>query len=726
MSMINLPINDCDPIIKSDTEICPDCKNECRITNNEYNLTSICEFGHESNYTPLEFDQSQFRILKKISCNTCINWAYEDQSFFCLICKCNLCAYCKNHHYHDNIMFNSEYDIIEFNQKKYYCQRHMKLFSFYCFDCEKNLCPQCYPSHIEHKKATYNLDLVKVEKDLKTSNVLFNSFKQIFNDFIKKMISIYNKIEKTYNIYKEKNLNYGKRRTWQNLLNNKAFDINYFIQDFQNIINIAKKEKDDLKLFKSFIKLHNKISYPNSLTLIYGIDQNLVDDNKITKEIEIDILGKQFVKNNKEKFYLKYQNRKMELTGKIIINPHEIKNNVLTIQLCGFTNKITDLSHLLDGSKYFIASPDIHKINTKNVIDISYMFNACISLKCSPDISKLNLQNVKYLNNIFSNCTSLQKFINPKDLDLNLNKLKNAQSLYSNCPHFKNQKIDIEFFLKDKRFKGLNDNNENIIIEFDGDELYPIKEKIFDENFKNYLEYINESFNCPGNSIISFKDINLNEQDLNAKCNNYEELSSIDYESKSKKKDESDKNDSSIKGALSLLNNVLNARKANIIKLIQVNNNKEAKRNENSNVINKNNKKISKKFRRANIINYRINFSLDGINLYTVSNILKYLIYLKFLNHLRNKFVYIMNKNINLKYSTNESNFSICNLLYYSCLYVFSSIYGEKSDVYISFLNNNLLVFFSGKGGTMIVISYPYGYLLAKILYHIEFNSPII
>ena len=216
----------------------------------------------------------------------------------------------------------------------------------------------------------------------------------------------------------------------------------------------------------------------------------------------------------------------------------------------------------------------------------------------------------------------------------------------------------------------------------------------------------------------------MNEQDLNAKCNNYEELSSIDYESKSKKKNESDKNDSSIKGALSLLNNVLNARKANIIKLIQINSNNETKRSDNSNVMTKIKKKISKKFRRANIINFRINFSFYGINYYSLSNILKYFIYFRYLNHLR--FVYIMNKKINVKYSTNESNFSICNLLYYSCLYVFSSIYEEKNDVYISFLNNNLLVFFRGKGGTMIVISYPYGYLLAKILYHIEFNSPII
>ena len=135
-------------------------------------------------------------------------------------------------------------------------------------------------------------------------------------------------------------------------------------------------------------------------------------------------------------------------------------------------------------------------------------------------------------------------------------------------------------------------------------------------------------------------------------------------------------------------------------------------------------KKISKKFRRANIINFRINFSFDGINLFTVSNILKYLIYLRYLNHLR--FVYIMNKNINVKYSTNESNFEICYILYHSCLYTFSSIYEEKSNIYISFLNNNLLVFFRGKGGTMILISYPYGYLLPKILYHIGFNSSII
>ena len=129
MSLNILPTINCDPLIKSETEICPDCKNECKITSNEYNLTSVCEFGHESNYTPLEFDQSQFRILKKISCNTCVNWAYEDKSFYCLFCKNNLCAYCKNHHYHDFTRFNNEQYIIEYNQKKYPIRLYFKLLN---------------------------------------------------------------------------------------------------------------------------------------------------------------------------------------------------------------------------------------------------------------------------------------------------------------------------------------------------------------------------------------------------------------------------------------------------------------------------------------------------------------------------------------------------------------------------------------------------------------------
>lgn len=217
----------------------------------------------------------------------------------------------------------------------------------------------------------------------------------------------------------------------------------------------------------------------------------------------------------------------------------------------------------------------------------------------------------------------------------------------------------------------------------------------------------------------------MNKQNLNPIFTNFEDCSSVEYKSETKKQEESNKNNSSIKGFLSAINNGLNGVKTNIINLIQVNINNEANNN-NDIVITEIKKKSSKKIKRANFINSRIKFSFDCINFYSVSKILKYLIYLRYLNHPRNKFMYIKNKEIIVKYSTNESNFTICDLLYYYCLYDFSSIKEDQNNVCISFLNNNLLVFFRGKGGTMVLISYPYGYLLANILHLMNLNSFII
>ena len=695
MSMNNLSNNNCIPTIKSETEICPHCKKDCKLTNNEYSITSICELGHKLNYTPYEFDQTQFRHMKILSCKACTNLVNEDECYYCLVCKNNLCIYCKNHHYHNDIEFNNEHEIIKFSQKKYYCQKHIEQFISFCFDCEKDLCCQCEKYHKKHKVEFYDLNLAKRKKDLKTSDELFISFKRIFNELINKMISINNMIENTYKIYHEKTLNYGKRRTCQNLLNEKAFDINYFIKDFKNINNIAKNEKDDFKVLESIIKLHNKISFQNSMTFTNGIKENLINRNKISKEIELDILGKKLVENNKENCYIILKNKKNELSEEITINSYEKKNYIFNIQFNTFNNSVTNLSYLVETSKFLISVPDIYKKNTniKHITNISYMFNVCILLKIGPDLSKFNYQNVKYISNIFSN---FQKFNNSKEL----------------YPYLTQNKNEGNYISKEKNYEELNEVVENDYN--DNDELdyfQEIQEKDSNEFFDSYFDFINESEYNLENSVSALEDNNINSQHMNFKLYNNEEFSSISYKSN---------NDSSLYDSLAKINKVLNDQNTIIINLIQVNiNNKKDKKCNNKAI----SKKRTHKFKKAekdNKINInKIKFSFDGINFYSVSNIFKYisLIFLKYPNHLRKKFEYIKYKKIFIKNLVNGYNLKILDLLKYSCFYIFSSIYDEKGNVYISFLTNNVIIFFKGKGRTMVFISYPYGYLLANILY---------
>ena len=106
----------------------------------------------------------------------------------------------------------------------------------------------------------------------------------IKNDFINKFQSFYDVIFTTYQIFCEKNLNFGNIRTWELLKNQQAYDMIYFIQDLQNIINNYKKENDILKflkLFESLYFLYEKVSNPNYKMNSPKINHNISTNKEI-------------------------------------------------------------------------------------------------------------------------------------------------------------------------------------------------------------------------------------------------------------------------------------------------------------------------------------------------------------------------------------------------------------------------------------------------------------
>ena len=273
---------------------------------------------------------------------------------------------------------------------------------------------------------------------------------------------------------------------------------------------------------------------------------------------------------------------------------------------------------------------------------------------------------------------------------------------------------------------------ENDYNEYNDDELNYVEDKDSNEFFDGYFDFISESEDSFKNSESTIKNNNINEQDINILLyNDDEEYSSKTNKSKSKIQLESNKNNSTMNDLLSRINSALNQNTI-IINLIQVNDNYKKENNHNNNEKNtkiKKNKNKNKTFKRMNNINIdKIKLSFDVTNFYTINGLFKYIsmIYLKHLNHLRNKFENIKNAKTIVKCVTIEYNFTIFDLLNYICSYFFSSIYKEEKNIYISFLTNNMLVFFKGKRGKMVLISYPYGYLLANILYKININCSII
>ena len=91
-------------IIKSKDIICPQCKEPCRITTENYKLKLYeCINGHNTeNITFQDFDNTQNINESQIICNIC---EYKnkgncpsDEFYRCLDCKLNLCLLCKPNH----------------------------------------------------------------------------------------------------------------------------------------------------------------------------------------------------------------------------------------------------------------------------------------------------------------------------------------------------------------------------------------------------------------------------------------------------------------------------------------------------------------------------------------------------------------------------------------------------------------------------------------------------
>ena len=124
--------------------------------------------------------------------------------------------------------------------------------------------------------------------------------------------------------------------------------------------------------------------YPNYIL-------NIKDNNKIKikyhnkdKEKEIKIFGDNFVKNNKDKCKIFYNNKEYDLTTKF--NVENI--NQLEIELYGIL-KINNMSCMFHGCSSLTSLPNISNWDTKNVTNMSLMFCHCSKLSVKPNL-KIN------------------------------------------------------------------------------------------------------------------------------------------------------------------------------------------------------------------------------------------------------------------------------------------------------------------------------------------------
>ena len=93
-----------DSLIKSKQIICPNCAEValCEINEKDYKIKLTCKRGHTSDYTIMQFENSQKIDQSKIVCNICKKYnkanIFENKFYRCLKCKKDICPLCQNTH----------------------------------------------------------------------------------------------------------------------------------------------------------------------------------------------------------------------------------------------------------------------------------------------------------------------------------------------------------------------------------------------------------------------------------------------------------------------------------------------------------------------------------------------------------------------------------------------------------------------------------------------------
>ena len=191
-------------IIQSKDIICPECKEPCRYTIDNYQIKLIdCCKGHITNGIKfIDFPKTQEINISEIICGICKyknkGNSHNHEFFFCLTCKQNICLLCRPKH-------DSNHNVIKYDQKNYLCPKHNDSFIKYCENCHINICFSCDIEHSEHK----TIALVDLRLDIEQSKKRLTEIKSQIDILANQINEIKNKLDeliKAMNMYYEINI----------------------------------------------------------------------------------------------------------------------------------------------------------------------------------------------------------------------------------------------------------------------------------------------------------------------------------------------------------------------------------------------------------------------------------------------------------------------------------------------------------------------------------------
>ena len=289
---------------------CPKCNyGDCVVSLLNYKTTFYnCEHKHLQISSYDNYFTDQIYYSEKIICSdnseNCKKNAKIDPDFqMCLTCSQiinrtrSICSNCIKQHR------EKKHEIIKYEDKNYYCRKHIKKMEKYCFQCKKNLCESCAEEH-EDEIEKYNghqiksidslIPLEKEIKELKDSldeiNRHMERLQIIINDLIytlKGAMRIYTNYYNSANhiIEKYELFNKGedafKNFTIFKCLYNLKMSNRQILEDLKSIIN--EKNNFDKAKYLIGIDSNKKKEYDSSDKT--GGDLNIEDDSDWFKEV---------------------------------------------------------------------------------------------------------------------------------------------------------------------------------------------------------------------------------------------------------------------------------------------------------------------------------------------------------------------------------------------------------------------------------------------------------
>ena len=307
-------------------------------------------------------------------------------------------------------------------KKQLGCKDHNKQYISFCNKCKKNLCEDC--SNQCHSDENHS------NEDF----LVFNVLNEKIIDQETHINNIFEYYALTYKGEKEK-------ITMLNQNDSIAMRREEKIEKYQEIRSLFSLymsilySKDTFPNYNHYVNLENLYNYYflDKLEMKYLVDKDI-------SEIDINILGKKFVDNNKNNCNLIINGNKLDLCEQYKYKKKKKeREKVELIIILAKERPIENMSEMFKGCDLLRSVSVKTQWIMDKVTDISSMFYGCKILKYFKS-TDWNTSEVKDFSQMFYNCKSLKEISG--GLCFKTEKAENFSNMFYGCEALKNKNID--------------------------------------------------------------------------------------------------------------------------------------------------------------------------------------------------------------------------------------------------------------------------------------------